>query len=218
MGRKISAQKHPLYFKMGAAPDSRADGTTAKSCETLELCEFYLEQSLQGLTDNCLLISRSGSIVFANDAAKNLLSPKGRIVGRKLCALLGDHRPAALVESVFSSGQPVFTDLVLTPPAKGWREEHDYMLSIVPLDLAPDRRLIRFAMKEKEKDKAAASAAVAGRGEEMALRLRNPLTVINGHIENIMEGAVSDMDSIHQSMRTMKRQTSVIERMLEGVG
>jgi nitrogen-specific signal transduction histidine kinase len=236
MGRKplIQEKKHPLFYRMpplklpAAAADAGEGGSDAFGSRTPE---WFMEQVMEGLSDACMLMDGAGRLLYVNGAAKNLLSPKGRILGRKLDAVLANRQLSMLAADVYHTGKPVFTKLELAMPGEGWRDGRYYHVSLVPLWINTTRRLVRLAMRDTPKDSVpaprnaavhepedTAAAIPPGHFSEIAMRLRNPLTILQGYLENLLDGAIKDPTIVRQTLLTMRRHTMAIENVMETCG
>ena len=238
MGRKplIEERKHPLYFKMqpqkvsavaecgnGGAPGEVSSGRTP---------EWFMEQVMEGLSDACVLVDGTGRLLYVNSSAKTLLSPRGRVLGRKLDAVLAHRQLSMLAADVYHTGKPVFTRLNIAMPGERWRDDHSFHISLVPLWITPTRRLVRIALRDAAQDRLPAPAAnVVSGGDESRpaqvpsaqqsdaiTRMRNPLTVLQGYLENLLNGAIKDPIVVRQTLLTMRKHTMTIEKLMETCG
>ena len=233
MGRKplIEERKHPLYFKMQplkasalpGAGDAKGDDACSKSPE------WFMEQVMEGLSDACMLLDGTGRLIYVNNSAKQLLSPRGRILGRKLEAVLANRQLSMLAADVYHTGKPVFSKLVISMPGERWRDDHSFHLSLVPLWITPTRRLVRIALRDGTErnpaahspanmascDDAAEDSAPPAQCVEAMTKMRTPLSILQGYLENLLDGAIKDPIVIRQSLLTMRKHTLSIEKLLE---
>ena len=229
MGRKILATKqHAFYFKMTEHPDDKAgahgpaavdntDGPAAAFTVRKEP-EFFMEQVMEGLSDACIMLDGNDRIVYVNDAAKILIRPKGRILGRKLEAVLADRQVSMLAADAYQTGKPIFSKVMLRLPSEHWRDDRHFLISLVPVIISSTRRLVRIAMRDDSNAVHEARAASANSSPSVAMQLRSPLSVIQGYLENLLDGVISDPVIMRQSLLTMRKHTLQIERTLEGLG
>jgi two-component system OmpR family sensor kinase/two-component system phosphate regulon sensor histidine kinase PhoR len=224
MGRRplIEERKHPFYFKMAAPqkPAEEVPGEEGSSAARLAKGpEFFMEQVMEGLSDACLLVDGTDRIVYINTSGKTLLRPKGRILGRKLESVLADRQLSMLAADAYHTGKPLFSRLALPLPGERWRDDHEYHISIVPLWITTTRRLVRIALRSVGRDAPDAETAPAPstplQCSDTMLQMKNPLAIIQGYLENMLDGMINDPVVLRQSLLTMRKHTVTIERLLD---
>ncbi len=173
-----------------------------------------LETVLEGLMHACLLVDGTDRILFSNEAAKSLFMPKGRLLGRKLETVLADRQLSQLVSDCFTAGRSGSLACALRLPGEAWRDDRHFLVEAVPLLLSADRRLVRLALRPDEKADAE-SKAIPNPAADVLVQLRGPLTVVQGYLENLLDGMITDPVALRQSLLTMRRSTIQIERILE---
>jgi hypothetical protein len=237
MGRRplIEERKHPLYFKMQPQKMPAASGgggVTADAVQTGKTPEWFMEQVMEGLSDACMLVDGTGRVLYINGTAKAFLSPRGRVLGRKLDAVLAHRQLSMLTADVYHTGKPVFTRLDISMPGERWRDDHSFHVSLVPLWITPTRRLVRIALRDTASDKAPVPVAngvcCAGDGavapaapkdhSDAMTRMRNPLTILQGYLENLLDGVIKDPIVLRQTLLTMRKHTMTIEKLMETCG
>jgi hypothetical protein len=191
-----------------------------------------MEQVMEGLSDACMLIDGTGKMLYLNGAAKNLLSPKGRILGRKLDAILANRQLSMLAADVYHTGKPVFTKLEIAMPGARWRDGRSFHVSLVPLWINSTRRLVRIALRDTvlENIRVSGTPAAQPSGDDslssapprqvsdIVMRLRNPLTILQGYLENLLDGAIKDSAVMRQTLLTMRKHALTIEKLMERCG
>lgn len=228
MGRRplIQEKKHPFYFKMAPAQqpvDEAAGADTSGTPQTGgKAPEYFMEQVMEGLSDACILVDGGDRIVYVNGSAKLLLRPKGRILGRRLESVLADRQLTMLAADAYHTGKPFFTELALSFPGERWRDDHRFHISIVPLWITATKRLVRIALRDTvqsahEQSQSAPAAQPSGAiqcGDAM-LQMKNPLSIVQGYLENMLDGVINDPVVLRQSLMTMRKHTLAIERLLD---
>lgn len=173
-----------------------------------------LETVLEGLVHACLLVDGTDRILFSNEAAKMLFMPKGRLLGRRLETVLADRQLSQLVADCFDTGRTCSLACALRLPGEAWRDDRHFLVEAVPLLLSAERRLVRLALRPDEKADAE-SKAIPNPAADVLVQLRGPLTVVQGYLENLLDGMITDPVALRQSLLTMRRSTIQIERILE---
>ena len=217
MGRPtlIHEKKHPYYFKSRtlAAPGAEAiNEQESPDTASAQFPEYFMEQVMEGLSDACMLIDSGDRLIYVNGAAKGMLQPKGRILGRKLASILADNQVSQLVTEAYRTGKPVFSTLTLQLPGIRWRDTLQYHASVVPLWITPARRLVRIALRDAGAPPEPKKTPACG---DAVLQMRNPLTVVQGYLENMLDGHISDPAEMRHSLMTMRKHTMAIGRLLE---
>jgi signal transduction histidine kinase len=221
MGRPtlIHEKKHPYYFKPRIQEQPLPEVTRPETPELdtgnqpARVPEYFMEQVMEGLSDACMLIDTGDRLVYVNTAAKKMLQPKGRILGRKLASILADNQISALAADAYRLGKPLFATLTLQLPGSRWRETHQFHTSLVPLWITPSRRLVRVALRDADKPAEEPKAVPAC--SDAVLQMRNPLSVLQGYLENMLDGHISEPAAMRQSLLTMRKHTQAIERLLD---
>ena len=225
MGRRplIQEKKHPFYFKVApeqhTTGDAAGEEITAPPQTGARTPEYFMEQVMEGLSDACILLDRGDRIVSVNGSAKLILRPKGRIVGRRLESVLLDRQLTMLAADAYHTGKALFTELALPLPGERWRNDHRYHISILPLWLTPTKRYVRIALRNTtqnppEQQPPSPPANIVQCGDAM-LQMKNPLSIIQGYLENLLDGVINDPVELRQSLVTMRKHTKAMERLLE---
>lgn len=209
-----------------AGPDAVPEANTA--ARTAKGPEYFMEQVMEGLSDSCLLVDGGDRIIYVNSSAKLLLRPRGRILGRKLESVLADRQLSMLAADAYHTGKPIFSRLALPLPGERWRDDHHFHLSLVPLWITPTRRLVRIALRDAARDSGGGGATPGDSREETPppanppqcsdtmLQMKNPLSIVQGYLENMLDGVINDPVVLRQSLLTMRKHTLAIERLLDG--
>lgn len=195
-------------------PGASAGGPSTEELPGAAGGDALLETVLEGLTHACLLVDGTDRILFSNEAAKALLVPKGRMLGRKLETVLADRQLSQLVAECYESGRPGTLSCALRLPGEAWRDDRHFIVEAVPLMLTGGRRLTRLALRPDDEADTAAKTA-PNPAADVLFQLRGPLTVVQGYLENLLDGMITDPVALRQSLLTMRRSTIQIERILE---
>ena len=235
MGRRplIGERKHPLYYKMqplkSAAQHTDANESSADTVPAKDP-EWFMEQVMEGLSDACMLVTGTGRLLYVNSTAKQLLRPRGRILGRKLEAVLANRKISMLAADVYHTGKPVFSHLAISLPGERWRDDHTFHISLVPLWITPTRRLVRIALLRDDAGEGntltpataetmssddAPAASPSPQCSETMTRMRNPLSILQGYLENLLDGAIKDPIVLRQTLLTMRKHTFAIEKLMD---
>lgn len=176
--------------------------------------DALLETVLEGLAHACLLLDGTDRILFSNEAAKQLFMPKGRLLGRKLETVLADRQLTQLVADCYETGRAGSLACALRLPGEAWRDDRHFTVEAVPVAVSGERRLVRLALRPDEQADAE-SKTIPNPAADVLLQLRGPLTIVQGYLENLLDGMITDPVALRQSLLTMRRSTIQIERILE---
>ena len=169
---------------------------------------------LEGLSDACLVAGTDGKLCFTNGAARDLFHLKGRITGRKLSLVLADRQALELFDEAVRAGRSRMRCLALTLSGEGSRT---YLVSVVPVAIAGGEKLMRIALQRQAMSMEPVNPASEDPRTQALQRLGDPLTIIQGYLENLLDGVIRDPVAMRQCLAAMQRQTTQIQRLLGGL-
>ena len=176
-----------------------------------------LESVLEGLGDSCLLVDRERRIVFANHETGDLFHTSEKLTGRPLHALITDERILAFIHRVATSGVKWDEEefrLVLV--RDGVPAEHHLVVAAAPVrlfgeDSAGHLRVVIRDETDRHETEQIRKDFVANASHE----LRTPLSIINGYLENLLDGLIEDPVAARKSLQTMQKHGERIARLVE---
>ena len=195
--------------KSAALPED-ASAAEMPEKEDCTACRCSL-QILDGLTDACIVSDATGRLRYANEAARELLHLRGRVTGRKLQAVLADRHALQIVEESIKAARPRAMVMSLTFSSDGARQ---YEVSVMPVNVTGEEILVRIALRHAEKSEGDRDPAKADLNPDTVQRLGDPLTIIQGYLENLLDGAIRDPVVMRQCLSAMQRQAIQIQRIL----
>jgi len=166
---------------------------------------------LSGLTDICLIADAGGRILFANEAARNLLHLDGRVLGRKTFKVLSDKRALSVIDDAVRMKKPRSAVMHLTLSSVGQRL---YEVNVVPFESPGYGMLFRIAVALRETNSAPPEGA-SSQPNDAVQALADPLSIIQGYLENLLDGDVKDPVVMRQCFGAMHRQTAQVQRILK---
>jgi signal transduction histidine kinase len=184
------------------------------SCESLPSADVAggartgVFKILDDLADACMVVEPCGRMRYANESARTLLRMQGRATGRKLAAVLAERRALDVFEDAAAALRPRIAMLPLTFSSDGPRL---YTFSAVPFEIAGEGRFLRVALSAST-----APAAHQGTGEAAAVleKLGDPLSIIQGYLENLLDGVIKEPAILRQCLGAMQRQATQMQRVL----
>lgn len=185
----------------------------------LALSEDQNHRLLNALSDPFLLLDSEGIIRFANSPAEQLFS-KRSIVDQHLSEVFLDGRLAEPVRKAVTQRRAVTTQVILsqqsTPPGTHEQAgETAWLVDAGPVEpdnpVSPVRVTIRNTTAEHHSEQVRKDF-VANASHE----LRTPLAIINGYLENLIEGdLLDDPDTALRFLKIMGKHGRRIARIVE---
>ncbi len=197
--------------KKSPSPPERVDDADGGHDEAEGKVLGCITVMLDGLTDACMIAESDGRMRYANEAARVLLRMKGRATGRKLTAVLAEKHALELFENATAAERPRAAVLALTLSSDGARS---YTVSVVPLSIEGEGLFYRIALSPNS-----APVAQSGGNETTALlqKLGDPLSILQGYLENLLDGVIKEPAVMRQCLGAMQRQTAKMQRLITGL-
>jgi len=178
--------------------------------------EEVLWSVLEGLGDGCLIVDRQLEVLFANGESRYLFRSAVRPVGLRLFEVFADHRLTEVAERCRRDGQAVEQSLPIVLHQGGDEQKKFLTISVAPIRLPGDppmdgfRILIRDETQQRETEQIRKDF-VANASHE----LRTPLSIINGYLENLVEGVMEDPVMVQRALLTMQKHSLRLARIVE---
>ena len=171
---------------------------------------------LEGLGDACLITDDKLEVLFANSDARDLFRSPLQPVGRRLFEVLADHRLTEVAERCQRSAAPVEQALQIVLHQGGNKQKKHLVVSAAPIRLpaSPSGRGLRLIIRDETEQRETEQIRkdfVANASHE----LRTPLSIINGYLENLVEGAIDDPVMVQRSLVTMQKHSLRLARIVE---
>lgn len=200
-----------FYVRLKQAGVPLADSATA-----LRQRNDVLESVLEGLGDSCLLVNDKQEIVFANHETHDLFRTSGQLHGRPLSELIQDSHILAFVARVALGSRWQEEEFRVGLLREGGIEERYLVVSAAPVRLygkdKPDHlRVVIRDETDRHETEQIRKDFVANASHE----LRTPLSIINGYLENLLDGVIDDPVMTLKSLQTMQKHGERIARIVE---
>ncbi|MFN0125419.1 MAG: sensor histidine kinase [Verrucomicrobiales bacterium] len=171
---------------------------------------------LEGLGDACLVTDDRLEVLFANAEARELFRSPLQPVGRRLFEVFVDHRLTEVAERSQRTRQSVEQPLQIVVNQGGNEQKKFLVISAAPIQLpgAPAARGLRIIVRDETQHRETEQIRkdfVANASHE----LRTPLSIINGYLENLVEGAIEDPVMVQRSLLTMQKHSLRLARIVE---
>ena len=188
----------------------------ADSSRALRQRNDVLESVLEGLGDSCLLVNEKQDIVFANHETHDLFRTTTQLHGRPLAELIQDQPILAFVSRVALGTRWQEEEFRLGLLRDGGVEERYLVVSAAPVRLfgqdKPDHlRVVIRDETDRHETEQIRKDFVANASHE----LRTPLSIINGYLENLLDGVIDDPVMTTKSLQTMQKHGERIARIVE---
>lgn len=175
-----------------------------------------LESVLEGLGDACLLINERREIVFANHETGSLFHTKERLEGRPVSDLIQDQRILAFLGRVGAGNRWREEEFRVALQSETGLEERHLVVSAAPVKLPGEEkpghlRVVIRDETDRHETEQIRKDFVANASHE----LRTPLSIINGYLENLLDGVISEPAMVRKSLLTMQKHGERIARIVE---
>jgi len=175
-----------------------------------------LDSIFAGLGEACLLVSKDGEILYANEGAHEIFDASVTLLGRRLSQLMPDERVTEFVSRAISLKEGSLEDLfVVTVHPRGRREERYLMVNAAPFrdseDAPPQIRVVMRDETRRQETEQIRRDFVANASHE----LRTPLAIINGYVENLIEGVITEPAQVAKSLQIMQKHGERLARLVE---
>ena len=171
---------------------------------------------LEGLGDACLIVDPRLEVAFANTEARELFHSPVSLVGRRLFEVFPDHRLTEVVERSQRDHATIEQQLQITID-QGEDEQKLYLIvSAAPIRLPGSgksdflRVIVRDETRQRDTEQIRKDF-VANASHE----LRTPLSIINGYLENLIEGLIEDPEDGAKVLVTMQKHSLRLARIVE---
>ena len=172
---------------------------------------------MEDLDDGCVVVSHSMDVQYANRKVTEWFAKVLDPIDMKVIDLLPDHRLIEIIEQTMREGTRVERSFILPILTENGKVEHFFTASASPVELGafpedPDfvQLIIRDDTKHHETEQIRKDF-VANASHE----LRTPLSIINGYLENLTEGVITDDAMVERALTTMQKHGERIARIVE---
>lgn len=186
------------------------------SASALRQRNDVLESVLEGLGDSCLLVNRRQEIVFANHETHDLFRTSRKLDGHPLGDLIHDQSILNFLSRVALSNRWQEEEFRLALHREGGLEDRYLVVSAAPVrlfgqDNADHIRVVIRDETDRHETEQIRKDFVANASHE----LRTPLSIINGYLENLMDGEIEEPAMMRKSLQTMQKHGQRIARIVE---
>ena len=176
-----------------------------------------LSRLANGIEDGLLIVSTDGLVLFINQGASRFWPGSSASVGRPLLECVRDHRVADLVNSAQRDANRVKEEIHQFASEGGAADQRVFSVEAVPLrDRAgvgrgqPVLVILRDETEKRTLEKIRRDF-IANASHE----LRTPLSIINGYLENLLSGDITDEDLQKRAFNLMKKHGDRLARIVE---
>jgi two-component system phosphate regulon sensor histidine kinase PhoR len=153
---------------------------------------------------------------FANDEARALFQSSVALIGRRLYEVFPDHRLTEVVERSHRDRAPVEESMQVMFAAGDDEIKRHLTISAAPIRLPGTEKtdLLRVIVRDETGQRETEQIRkdfVANASHE----LRTPLSIINGYLENLIEGLIDDPNMVQKSLVTMQKHSTRLARIVE---
>ncbi|MES2707973.1 MAG: ATP-binding protein [Verrucomicrobiota bacterium] len=186
------------------------------SASALRQRNNVLESVLEGLGDSCLLVNQKQEIVFANHETHDLFHTSRKLDGHPIGDLIHDAGILSFLSRVALGNRWQEEEFRLGLLRSGGMEERHLVVSAAPVRLfgqdKPDHlRVVIRDETDRHETEQIRKDFVANASHE----LRTPLSIINGYLENLLDGMIDEPVMLRKSLQTMQKHGQRIARIVE---
>ena len=177
---------------------------------------LLMESLYAGLGDACLLVAEDGEILYANEGAGDLFATQSALIGRRLGQILPDPRVSQFIARAFAMESGTLEDeFVITVHPRGRTEERYFVFNAVPVRvLNQDDKQVRLVVRDETRRQETEQIRrdfVTNASHE----LRTPLAIINGYLENLLDGDIDDGEATRRTLSTMQKHGERLAHLVE---
>jgi len=180
---------------------------------------FSLRAILSGMVEGVMIIDRNQRVRLANDALARMLGLAQSPINRPVIEVLRDPEFQRLHEEALARGAARRVELVIETREAGGPKRK--FLEVYAVGLSPKAGTASLGVLAVFHDITELKELEQVRKEFVANvshEFRTPLSIINGYIETLLDGAVEDREMAERSLRVMhkngQRLTLLIEDLL----
>ena len=177
---------------------------------------LLMESLYAGLGDACLLVAQDGEILYANEGAGDLFATQSALIGRRLGQILPDARVSQFIAKAFALETGTLEDeFVITVHPRGRTEERYFVFNAAPVrvlnqDFKQVRLVVRDETRRQETEQIRRDFVTNASHE-----LRTPLAIINGYLENLLEGDIEDGEATRRTLATIQKHGERMAHLVE---
>lgn len=179
--------------------------------------ELSLKEILSAMQEGILIVNTSRTVTLANNAIERMFSLAKSPLGRNALEIFRRHELELSIGNVLVNGQAESLELVFDFPTPGGKmEARSFGIHLAPMGRSHAQPVASVLLVFQ--DVTAIRSLEATRREFVANvshEFRTPLTVINGYVETLMDGAVEDPEMTAQSLKAMQRNVQRLSLLLE---
>ncbi len=177
--------------------------------------ELLLSSIVEGLTDAVIVIDARDQVSFANPKARELFNWSDDPVDRRVAEALGHHELAEMLDDCAECGEPVEGEIRFGAPHLPHGGDRLLEVDIAPLPTQTSKtsrtRMVLRDVTEQREVEQVRKDFVANASHE----LRTPLTIINGYMENLLDGALDDRETSERFIGIMRKHGDRLSRIIE---
>lgn len=182
-----------------------------------EILNELLGSIVQDLDDGCIVVSHSMEVEFGNRRIAEWFGWDRDMVGQRVTDVLPDHRLIETIQMAFRDSIRIERSFLMTIKQGTKTADRFLTISASPVEVGafpedPDfiQLIIRDDTEHHETEQIRKDF-VANASHE----LRTPLSIINGYLENLVDGVITDPAMMQRSLKTMQKHGERIARIVE---
>lgn len=177
-----------------------------------------LGRLVNGIEDGLLIVSPDSNVLFINQGATRFWPGSSASIGRPLIECVRDHRVSDLVNRAQKEGRRTTERLALSASAaSAGSEQRVFFIEAVPLhDESGGRKgEVTLVVLRDETEKHSLEKIRRDFVANASHELRTPLSIINGYLENLLSGDLTDEAQQKRVFGLMKKHGDRLARIVE---
>ena len=177
-----------------------------------------LSRLANGIEDGLLIVSPDAVVLFMNQGARRFWPGSSASIGRPLLECVRDHRVVDLVAAAQRGGHRIKEEILqATNEDNGTADQRVISVEAVPLQVETDREGEQpvLVILRDETEKRALEKIRRDFVANASHELRTPLSIINGYLENLLSGDITDEAQRNRAFSLMKKHGDRLARIVE---
>ncbi len=177
-----------------------------------------LHRLVEGINDGLFIVGLDWKVIYVNQGALRFFPPVTEPVGRSLIECVQDHRIVEIVKGCVEKQQRMIEDIQITTAHEdGTVDERVFSVEVVLLhgDELNAREDALLVIVRDDTDKHSLEKIRRDFVANASHELRTPMAIINGYLENLIDGDIEDATEMKRAITIMKKHGDRLARIVE---
>lgn len=177
-----------------------------------------LHRLVDGIDDGLFIVSAEMRVLFVNRGAQRYFPPVAQPVGRPLLECVRDQRLVEMIRKSATENRRLREEFLVAAGGElGVAADRVYSVEAVPLseDAPPGLEGTMLVILRDETAKHDLERIRKDFVANASHELRTPMSIINGYLENLIEGDITDADETRRAFGVMKKHGDRLANLVE---